>query len=81
MEEAQAGGLLGHQGVVPLVEVGEVVVAAVGNGRREVDPVLPLELKHGLGVVEAQKLELRHGSMVIPRHRSQLQPLQANLAY
>jgi hypothetical protein len=38
-----AGGLLGEQLAVPFVEVGEVVVAPVGDRGREVGAVRPLE--------------------------------------
>lgn len=64
MEEALPRSLFCEQIVVPHIEVGEVVVATIGNRRGEVGPVLLLEHKKSRGVVEAKELQFRHAGML-----------------
>jgi hypothetical protein len=57
---ADAGLLLGQQGVVPRGEVLEVLVAAVGDRSSEVATVARLENQDRLGMIGSQGLQLGH---------------------
>lgn len=57
MEAAQAGLLLVEQGAVAVGELGEVRVAAVGDGAGEVGAVAAFEVEEGRGVVGAEALQ------------------------
>ena len=59
---AEAGLLLGQQGAVPLGELVEEVVAAVGDEGGEVAAVGPLEGQDRRGVAGVQPLQLGHGA-------------------
>ncbi len=67
---AEAGLLLGQQGAVPLGELVEEVVAAVGDEGGEVAAVGPLEGQDRRGVIGVQPLQLGHGAdSTQPPHR------------
>ena len=72
MEQVHASGLLRQQFLMPRREMREVRVAAVGNARREVRPVLDLEGKQGRSMIGTDELKLgcrRHGHSTIPNRR------------
>src|SRR5580765_3503929 len=60
--------LVGEQGVVPLGEVLEVLVAAVGDARREEGAIRRLESQDRRGMMGAYALQLGHLTRLsIPR--------------
>jgi hypothetical protein len=66
---AEAGLLLGQQGLVLVGELGEVLIAAVGDGGGEVGAVRQLEGQDRVGVVSTQRLQLGHCPTLPSRRR------------
>jgi hypothetical protein len=66
VEGADAGLLLGQQGIVPLGEPVEELVTAVGDRGGEVDAVGQLEGEDRRGMAGSQALQLWH-STTLPR--------------
>lgn len=60
MEVAHPGGLFCEQGGEPFIESRETAVAAVGNRRGEIGPVLLLEREESRSMAEAETPELGH---------------------
>jgi len=65
-----AGVLLGQHRTVPLGELIEEVVAAIGDGGGEVGAVRPLEREDRGLMARVQGLKLRHGLTLTPRRAS-----------
>jgi hypothetical protein len=61
VEGAGAGLLLGDRGAVPVGELVEELLAAVGDRGREPGPVGQLERQHRGGIVRIQRFQLGHG--------------------
>jgi hypothetical protein len=64
VEVMLAGLLVREQGRVAASEVGEIVVAAIGDEAREVGPVRTLETQQGGGVVRVEALQFGHRAIV-----------------
>ena len=68
------GGLLREELSVARGEPGDVVVAPIRHGSREVRPVLPLEAEQRGGVMDVEPPEFGHrGTLATRRHRSPLE--------